>query len=195
MDCSLPGSSVHEIFQARVLEWGAIALSATDPRWVLLFFLIDRKIRLRVVTCPKCLVGFELSGLQTYVVKLCHRLPCYKARDSVHLYPVYFTTSCDFTFPSNAVRISISNTLAWEKSTPHCVMVWKQGHDIKMLKEDCEFLSLYQCPTASFPFWKWRFKPFHFPLGSVTFLSGSATTVRERLWRACTCLYLQCSAW
>ena len=24
MDCSLPGSSVHGIFQARVLEWGAI---------------------------------------------------------------------------------------------------------------------------------------------------------------------------
>ena len=26
-DCSLPGSSVHRIFQARVLEWGAIAFS------------------------------------------------------------------------------------------------------------------------------------------------------------------------
>ena len=25
MDCSLPGSSIHGIFQARVLEWGAIA--------------------------------------------------------------------------------------------------------------------------------------------------------------------------
>ena len=25
MDCSLPGSSFHGIFQARVLEWGAIA--------------------------------------------------------------------------------------------------------------------------------------------------------------------------
>ena len=25
MDCNLPGSSVHGIFQARVLEWGAIA--------------------------------------------------------------------------------------------------------------------------------------------------------------------------
>ena len=24
MDCSLPGSSIHRIFQARVLEWGAI---------------------------------------------------------------------------------------------------------------------------------------------------------------------------
>ena len=28
MDCSLPGSSVHEIFQARVLEWAAIAFSS-----------------------------------------------------------------------------------------------------------------------------------------------------------------------
>ena len=26
-DCRLPGSSVHGIFQARVLEWGAIAFS------------------------------------------------------------------------------------------------------------------------------------------------------------------------
>ena len=28
MDCSLPGSSAHGIFQARVLEWGAIAFSS-----------------------------------------------------------------------------------------------------------------------------------------------------------------------
>ena len=28
MDCSLPGSSVHGILQARVLEWGAVAFSA-----------------------------------------------------------------------------------------------------------------------------------------------------------------------
>ena len=27
MDCSLPGSSTHGIFQAKVLEWGAIAFS------------------------------------------------------------------------------------------------------------------------------------------------------------------------
>ena len=27
MDCSLPGSYVHGIFQARVLEWGATAFS------------------------------------------------------------------------------------------------------------------------------------------------------------------------
>ena len=30
MDCNLPGSSIHGIFQARVLEWGDIAFSAYD---------------------------------------------------------------------------------------------------------------------------------------------------------------------
>ena len=30
MDRSLPGSSIHGIFQARVLEWGAIAFSETE---------------------------------------------------------------------------------------------------------------------------------------------------------------------
>ena len=35
MDCRLPGSSIPGIFQARVLEWGAIALSGTQPRTLL----------------------------------------------------------------------------------------------------------------------------------------------------------------
>ena len=32
MDCSLPGFSIHGIFQARVLEWGAISFSR-GPSW------------------------------------------------------------------------------------------------------------------------------------------------------------------
>ena len=32
MDCSLPGSSIHGIFHARVLEWGAIAFSESLQR-------------------------------------------------------------------------------------------------------------------------------------------------------------------
>ena len=32
MACSLPGSSVHGIFQARVLEWGAIAFCLWDHK-------------------------------------------------------------------------------------------------------------------------------------------------------------------
>ena len=39
MDCSMPGSSVHEILQARILEWAAIPFSwgfswPTDQTWV-----------------------------------------------------------------------------------------------------------------------------------------------------------------
>jgi len=32
MNCSLPGSSTHGIFQARVLEWGAIAFSEKQKK-------------------------------------------------------------------------------------------------------------------------------------------------------------------
>ena len=35
MDCSLPGSSITGFFQARVLEWGAIAFSAIKARYKL----------------------------------------------------------------------------------------------------------------------------------------------------------------
>ena len=47
MDCSLPGSSVHGIFQARVLEWGAIAfsdgmcISLNKPALILLWLTLE----------------------------------------------------------------------------------------------------------------------------------------------------------
>ena len=40
MDYSLPGSSVHGIFQARVLEWGAIAFSGCKDYWVSIYLFI-----------------------------------------------------------------------------------------------------------------------------------------------------------
>ena len=53
MDCSLPGSFIHGIFQARVLEWGAIAFSwntvdinkssliqSSPPSSLILYFLL-----------------------------------------------------------------------------------------------------------------------------------------------------------
>ena len=42
MDCSLPGSSVHGIFQARVLGWGAIAFSENT-----LYYLVNHKKKFR----------------------------------------------------------------------------------------------------------------------------------------------------
>ena len=43
MDCSPPGFPVHGIFQARVLEWGAIAFSMTN---------LDNVLKSRDITLP-----------------------------------------------------------------------------------------------------------------------------------------------
>ena len=41
MDCSLPGSSAHGIFQARVLEWCAIAFSDSRQLMNIIFIVIS----------------------------------------------------------------------------------------------------------------------------------------------------------
>ena len=55
MDCSLPGSSVHGIFQARVLEWGAIAFSIALIRQTLFSHdLLNKYVEHpHMVTIPK----------------------------------------------------------------------------------------------------------------------------------------------
>ena len=40
MDCSAPGSSIHGVFQARVLEWGAIAIEFNILILSIIFVLI-----------------------------------------------------------------------------------------------------------------------------------------------------------
>ena len=49
MDCSLPGSSVPGIFQARVLEWGAIAFSVTNLDSILKSRDITMQAKVRLV--------------------------------------------------------------------------------------------------------------------------------------------------
>ena len=51
MDCSPPGSSIYEIFQARVLEWGAIAFSDVKLL-LLLLLLLSRFSRVRLCVTP-----------------------------------------------------------------------------------------------------------------------------------------------
>ena len=49
MDCSLPGSSIHGIFQARVLEWDAIAFSemlVASPGYYLYFWATGYKLKI-----------------------------------------------------------------------------------------------------------------------------------------------------
>ena len=63
MDCSLPGSSIHGIFQARVLEWDAIAFSYTAGwRLSLSFSPGGTTVTSTVVLRDHCLWGITVSG-------------------------------------------------------------------------------------------------------------------------------------
>ena len=57
MDCSLPGSSVHGIFQARVLEWGALAFSIN---WCKGLLMLSRTQILFFPLCHRPWYGFTL---------------------------------------------------------------------------------------------------------------------------------------
>ena len=59
MDCSLPGSSIHGILQARVLEWGAIAFSAI-MEWVQLISW----------SYPYCCISFYVQYVSSSSEKL-----------------------------------------------------------------------------------------------------------------------------
>ena len=48
MDCSLSGSSVHGIFQARVLEWDTIAFSNTEPPGKPLIITVSKKLNNKI---------------------------------------------------------------------------------------------------------------------------------------------------
>ena len=58
MDCSTPSSFIHRIFQARVLEWGAMAFSASDlpqesNRDCVIFFFL-RRTKVKTQTHQEC---------------------------------------------------------------------------------------------------------------------------------------------
>ena len=81
MDCSLPGSSVHGIFQARVLEWGAIAFSRASYSTHKLGGrrnLRDEKLRKGSGLCRGfCCCSIAQSCLTLKLHRLQHtRLPC-----------------------------------------------------------------------------------------------------------------------
>ena len=59
MDCSPPGSSVHGIFQVRVLEWGAIAFSSIPP------LLLGKHWS---VSCPCSVAFYEMLYKWNHIV-------------------------------------------------------------------------------------------------------------------------------
>ena len=82
MDCSPPGSSVHGIFQARVLEWGAIAFSAATPGS---YIFISSKLCLKItkiVRSEKCIFNItvpfsvQFSAVAQSCLILCDPMDC-----------------------------------------------------------------------------------------------------------------------
>ena len=61
MHCSLPGSSIHRIFQARVLEWGAIAVSEYICLMFHKMFSYCCFVWIIMLTTYYCLIHFHLE--------------------------------------------------------------------------------------------------------------------------------------
>ena len=74
VDCSLPGSSIHGIFQARVLEWGAIAFSTSQSALVIYLTVstfINVKCCLMVLLIFVSLMTNNVGQLSTYFLAIC----------------------------------------------------------------------------------------------------------------------------
>ena len=90
MDCSLPGSSVHWIFQARVLEWGAIAFIIRDMQInntmrchftpVIMTFL-KRKTNIGEDAEKKQLLSTLYFSVDHLVMSMCRVFPCIVGRE------------------------------------------------------------------------------------------------------------------
>jgi len=92
MNCSLPGSSIHGIFQARILEWVAISFSRRSfrPRdWTQVSRIVGRRftvwatrelIALKLAACLRILFmvswdsKFFICLLGTFFIRNVHRL-------------------------------------------------------------------------------------------------------------------------
>ena len=77
MDCSLPGSSIRGLFQARVLEWGAIAFSRiqyeeTTIQGCRAWFVIIRIILLLYCICIHRLVSIIALLFSSKVYNIFH---------------------------------------------------------------------------------------------------------------------------
>ena len=70
MDCSLPGSSIHGIFQARVLEWDAVAFSESNAKTfqIQIFLCSTTKLNSQLyLPHQKKLVEFLIAQNQTNI--------------------------------------------------------------------------------------------------------------------------------
>ena len=135
MDCSLPGSSIHGIFQARILEWGAIAFYV-----VFSYYLTNYTIYLRRWSAlPQFLLHYifrvNWSALFIYLPLWIKALPSKKGLQNS-------MQSLEKTQSTREEMATHSSTLAWKSSWT----VWK-GKKIwhqRMIPQDKKMFNMLQ---------------------------------------------------
>ena len=140
MDCSLPGSSIHGIFQARVLEWGAIAFSKNCPYWtsnipVLFSFLgcmADKSKYLEIHSNPVS-GDSQLKAIVAYMSIFCF-FPSKPARSQTYILPqicnlfptlvnkltFYFTHLDSLIYVSTVLRVWMQNQFSEPRDCGKC---------------------------------------------------------------------------
>ena len=111
MDCSLPGSSVYGIFQARVLEWVAIFFSrgSSWPRnWTWVACIADRFITdwatREALRCQIFLIWLQFSSVQLSSVRLFETqwtAACQASLSIINSRSLFKLTSIELVMPSN----------------------------------------------------------------------------------------------
>ena len=120
MDCSLPGSSIHGIFQARVLEWVAIAFSINGGQWV-------AKYNLGLLRNPQNLLRFIRS--KPFSLLLSHKCtvkfsPGYLAYDIVS---DLIWKQADKRIQLSSIKLNI-NEIYKKVNNSTLLFIWKMNY-------------------------------------------------------------------
>ena len=117
MDCSLPGSSIHGIFQARVLEWGAIAFYLVPiytktqiNTFIYLLFLQTNNAGWR------WLVGSGAAGRGGISISMLCKSTQFDRSSFFKFFKMYFIFGCA---GSSWMHLDFLY-LGWAKATLHC---------------------------------------------------------------------------
>ena len=145
MDCSLPGSSVHGIFQARVLEWGAIAFSFKMARALQMKTTIPLKavnsillLRAQEVTTPYLIsygLGLLTVWLQVSILSL-----------MAHYIRIFINSTFKKTNPSQISLFHVCICFCWDLTD--CKQWWWWWWWRRRAVIETQFSSVTQsCPT------------------------------------------------
>ena len=91
-DCSLPGSSIHGIFQARVLEWGAIAFSGIESSSALISNEVNTltekgKLQISISHEVRCRILNKILTNQIHIYKYIQvQIYLYRSHKSSQIY-------------------------------------------------------------------------------------------------------------